>query len=155
MASTNINTGPPITGEFTANLVDGAGVPPSDVIRTSDQFSLDCSWYIDGGLASSLGGQWYVRAAFESVGPGPEFFSDEVPVGLDGRTGPTGSPGPYTATLVFPAGQNFPSGAGQKIPTGARFGTYEVAVILSYTDVAGNPGPIAASVNLERLTIFP
>jgi hypothetical protein len=155
MATTNINTGPPVTGEFTANLLDGSGVPPNDVIRVGDQFSLECSWYIDGGLASSIGGTWYVRAAFESVGPGPEFYSDEISVTLDGRTGPSGGSGPYTATLVFPPGQNFPGGAGPKVPTGTRFGTYEVAVILSYSDVAGNPGPIAASVNLERMTIFP
>jgi hypothetical protein len=153
MVSTNINTGPPITGQFTVNLVDGSGVAPNDVIRVSDQFSIDCSWYIDGGLASSLGGVWYVRAAFESIGPGPEFHSDEEMVTLDGRTLSSGPP--YTASLVFPPGPNFPGTAGEKVPAGARFASYEVAVILSYTDVAANPGPIAASVNLERLTIYP
>jgi hypothetical protein len=152
MATVDINTGPPITGKFSAQVVDASGVPPSDVVRVSDAFSIDCSWYLEGGLASSIGGTWYVQAAFESVGPGAEFRSSEVTVPLDGRTGPAPAT-PYTATLAFPAGANFPSGD-PKVPAGDRNATYEVAVLLSYTDVANNPGPLAASVNLERLTIY-
>lgn len=153
MATAEIHTGPPITGKFTVNLVDGSGVPPNDIIRVSDPFTLECRWFIDGGLASSLGGKWYVRAAFESIGPGPEFHSEEVMVPLDGRTASAGDPD-YSASLVFPAGPHFPNGVGQKVQTGLRYGTYEVAVMLSYTDVKGKPGPIAAAVNLERMTIY-
>jgi hypothetical protein len=150
MATVDINTGPPITGKFSAIVVDASGVPPSDVVRVSDPFSIDCSWYLEGGLASSIGGKWYVQAAFESVGPGAEFRSAELTLNLDGRTG---SANPYTAQLNFPTGANFPSGQ-PKVPAGDRNATYEVAVLLSYTDVAGNPGPLSASVNLERLTIY-
>ena len=52
-------------------------------MRTSDTFSIKTTWYIDGGLASSLGGTWYIQAAFESIGPGAEFRSQEYPVRLD------------------------------------------------------------------------
>jgi hypothetical protein len=122
---------------------------PSDVVRVSDSFSIVCS-YLDGGPASSLGGTWSVQAAFESVGPGAEFRSLEITVPLDGRTGPAS---PYTANLAFPAGAVFPSGD-PKLPAGDRNATYEVAVLLSYSDVAGNPEPFTAGANLERLTIY-
>ena len=149
MATVEINSSA-IKGEFAARVVDYAGEPPSDVIRVSDPFRIKCRWHIQNGLASMLCGTWHVRAAFESVGPGPEFYSDEKTVVLDGRTGPGN---PYTASLDFPAGPDFPGGVGPKVqPQG--FGTYEVAVILSCTNDNGDPVAIAASVNLERLTIF-
>ena len=76
--------------------------------------------------------------------------SDSFTVPLDGRTGPAS---PYTANLAFPAGAVFPSGD-PKLPAGDRNATYEVAVLLSYSDVAGNPEPFTAGANLERLTIY-
>jgi hypothetical protein len=150
VATANINIGPPITGQFTALVVDPSD-PPSDVVRVSDAFRIDCSWFIDGGLASSLGGQWYVQAALESIGPGAEFRSEEITLPL---TGNTGSATPYTASLSFPAGPNFPTGGPPKVLAGERNAPYEVTVLLSHSDVAGNPGPLAASVNLENLTIY-
>jgi hypothetical protein len=155
MPTVDINVGAPLTGKFTAVLTDSSGVPPTDVIRTSDAFSIDCTWYIDGGLASSLGGTWYVQAAFESIGPGDEFRSAEISVVLDGRTGPPPAAG-YSASISVPAGANFPGAGGPiKVPAGHRNQPYQVTVLLAYTDVPGNPGPLAASVNLEELTIYP
>ena len=152
MATTDINVGAPITGQFTATIVDVAGNPPTDVVRASDAFRIDCSWFITGGLASSIGGQWYVQIAFEALGGGAEFRSTEIAIPLDGRTG-AGTP--YTAQAVFPGGANFPGGGPVKVPAGDRNAVYEVAALLAHTDVAGNPGPMAASVNLERLTLYP
>lgn len=150
MPTVNIDVGGPLTGTFTAVLQDSSGVPPTDVIRTSDAFSIKCTWYIDGGLASSLGGTWYVQAAFESIGPGAEFRSTEQPVALDGRSGPSD---PYEFSLTFPAGATFPNGL-PKVDAGERSEPYQVTVLLSHADVKGNPGPMAASVNLEELTIY-
>jgi hypothetical protein len=152
MATTDINIGAPITGLFTATLVDVAGNPPTDVIQVGDAFRIDCNWSITGGLASSIGGQWYVQAAFEALGGGAEFRSSEIAVVLDGRTG---AGNPYTASLAFPGGADFPGGGPAKVQAGDRNAVYEVAVLLAYTDVAGNAGPMAASVNLERLTLYP
>jgi len=151
VATANIDIGSPITGQFTALVVDPAA-PPTDVVRVSDAFRIDCSWFIEGGLASSLGGQWYVQAAFEAIGPGAEFRSAEINLPL---TGKTGSANPYTASLNFPAGADFPNGGPPKVLAGERNAPYEVTVLLSHSDVANNPGPLAASVNLENLTIYP
>lgn len=142
-----------VRGEFTAEVVDVSGAPPIDVIRLSDEFRIRCTWHIDGPLARMLCGCWHLRAAFESVGPGPEFFTDEKVVQFNGRTGPGN---PYTTDLVFPAGPDFPGAPGPRPkvqPEG--IGVYEVAVILTCRDRWNNsPVPIAGSVNLEKLTIF-
>lgn len=153
MPTVEINVGSPLTGKFTATLVDATGVPPTDVVRTSDAFSIDCTWYLDGGLASSLGGTWYLQAAFESIGPGGEFRTTEISIPLKGVTGPPPAAG-YSASIPIPAGLNFPDGGPLKVPDGMRNEPYQVTVLLAYTDVAGKPGPLAASANLEEVTIF-
>ena len=154
MPTVDINVGAPLTGQFTAVLTDSSGIAPADVIRTSDAFSIDCTWYIAGGLAPALGGAWYVQAAFESIGPGAEFRTAEISVPLTGLAGAPPAPG-YSASISIPAGPNFPGAGGPlKVPPGRRNEPYQVTVLLAYTDVAGNPGPLAASVNLEDLTIY-
>jgi hypothetical protein len=152
MATTDIEIGSPITGEFTAAVNDLSGVAPSDVIRVGDGFQVDCSWFIQGGLASSLGGTWHVQLTFEALGPGAEFRTAEIAVPLDGRAGAPPAPG-YSASVVIPAGANFPTGQA-KVGAGERSTPYQVTALLSYTDLAGNPGPLAASVNLETVTIY-
>jgi hypothetical protein len=153
MPTVDINSGGPVTGQFTAVINDNSGVPPTDVIRTSDAFSVDCNWYIAGGLASSLGGTWYLKAAFESIGPGAEFRTAEISVPLTGLVGAPPSPG-YSASVSIPAGPNFPGGGDPKVPAGERNAPYQVTALLAYEDVAGNPGPLAASANLEEVTIY-
>jgi hypothetical protein len=154
MPTVDINAGAPLTGQFTATLVDSSGVPPTDVVRTSDDFHIQCTWYIAGGLASAIGGTWYIQAALESIGPGAEFRTAEFPLPLTGLAGPPPAPG-YSASILYPAGPNFPGAGGPlKVPAGQRNEPYQVTVLLAYTDVAGNPGPLAASVNLENLTIY-
>ena len=154
MPTVDINVGAPLTGKFTAIIADESGVPPTDVVRTSDAFHIRCSWYIDGGLASAIGGTWYIQAALESIGPGAEFRTAEFSVPLTGLAGAPPAPG-YSASILFPAGPNFPGAGGPlKVPPGRRNEPYQVTVLLAYTDVAGNPGPLAASVNLVSLTIY-
>jgi hypothetical protein len=153
MATVDINVGAPLAGQFTAVFVDVANNPPPDVIHAGDDFKIKCDWFLTGGLASSLGGTWHVQAAFESIGPGAEFVTADILVPLTGLAGAPPAPG-YTAEIDIPAGPNFPSGD-PKVPAGQRSGPYQVTVLLSYADVAGNPGPLAASVNMEDLTIFP
>lgn len=150
MPTTDIEVGAPLTGEFTAELVDSSGVEPKDVIRRTDVFSIKCTWYIEGGLASSLGGTWYVQAAFDAIGPGAKFRSEEHSVPLDGKTGPDDR---YEFSITVPAGENFPNGI-PKVEAGERSEPYQVTALLTYTDVLGKPGPMAASVNLEELTIY-
>jgi hypothetical protein len=78
-----------VNGQLEAIVVDPVGDAPTNVIRRSDPFRVDCRWFLDGPLASSLGGKWRVELLGEGQGPAIEF---EVPaaalIPLDGRTGP-------------------------------------------------------------------
>lgn len=150
MATTEINIGVPVTGTFTAQVVDVPAISPANVVRASDEFRVDCSWFIEGGLASSLGGTWYVQVEFEALGPGAEFREKEVGIALDGRTG---SATPYTHSFDFPAGPTFPNGL-DKVAPGERNEVYRISVTLAYADVAGKNGPMGTFVSLDELMIY-
>ena len=133
-----------VNGQLDAVVIDPVGNAPTNVIRNSDPFQVDCSWYLDGPLASSLGGKWRVELLGEGQGPAIEF---ELPapslIPLDGRTGP-GTP--YTTSIVIPAGSVSMGGSPQAV--------LDLTVALTYIDVAGTPGPIAAFVDLDKVMVF-
>jgi len=142
VAVTDIQTGPPVTGQFEAVIVD-TGAAPINVVRRNEAWRIDCRWFIQGGMASSLGGRWELSAALEALGPGAEVVTNPQVTPLDGRTGP-GSP--YTDQVNFPA-NTINLGGAQKVP-------FHVVVLLNYDDQAGNPGPMAASIDLGVMTVY-
>ena len=133
-----------VNGELQAIVVDPVGDAPTNVIRRSDPFEVRCRWFVDGPLAPALGGQWRVELLGEGQGPAIEI---EVPapalIALDGRTGP-GSP--YTTTFNIPANSVNLLGRPQAV--------LDLTVALTYIDVAANPGPIAAFVDLDKVMVF-
>jgi hypothetical protein len=133
-----------VNGELEAIVVDPVGDAPTNVIRRSDPFEVRCRWFVDGPLAPALGGQWRVELLGEGQGPAIEI---EVPapalIALDGRTGP-GSP--YTTTFNIPANSVNLLGRPQAV--------LDLTVALTYIDVANNPGPIAAFVDLDKVMVF-
>jgi hypothetical protein len=133
-----------VNGELEAIVVDPVGDAPTNVIRRSDPFEVRCRWFVDGPLAPALGGQWRVELLGEGQGPAIEI---EVPapalIALDGRTGP-GSP--YATTFNIPANSVNLLGRPQAV--------LDLTVALTYIDVAGNPGPIAAFVDLDKVMVF-
>jgi hypothetical protein len=144
---------PPIgvSGRFEANLVDPLGVvPPSNVYRIGDQLGVDCDWFIDGALASSLGGQWRVQLTLEGRGTALEVTRPPVPptpgpAALDGRTGPPPAPG-YR--------HQFREALNAGILGGQPSILVSVGVALTYIDAANTPGPIAAFIDLGVVQIF-
>jgi hypothetical protein len=142
-----------ITGQFEANVIDPSGNVPTNVIRITDVWRVDCSWYIDGLLASSLGGQWRLQVVLEGLGSaleGETVVTAPPPIAnwptapnLDGRTGPGN---PYTHSFSF--GPGVPGLGGQPSVLG------NVGVALTYIDAANTPGPIAAFVDLGVVQFF-
>ena len=157
MTTVQITSGPPLTGQFEAVIVDVDKVPPPDVVRTDEPLQVDCKWYIEGGLASSIGGTWHLQVAFESIGPGPELRlpTTEMDIDLDGRVG---SANPYVASVDIPAGDKFPGTSLEKVPATVPdrelSEPYEITALLTYTDVNGKAGPLAATADLHVLTYF-
>ena len=133
-----------VNGQLEAIVVDPVGDAPTNVIRRSDPFRVDCRWFLDGPLASSLGGKWRVELLAEGQGPAIEV---EVPapalIPLDGRTGP-GSP--YTTSFTIPPNSINLLGSPQAV--------LDLTVALTYIDVANTPGPIAAFVDLDKVMVF-
>lgn len=133
-----------VNGQLDAVVVDPVGDAPTNVIRRSDPFRVDCRWFIDGPLASSLGGQWRLELLAEGQGPAIEI---EVPapslIPLDGRTGPGA---PYTTSFNIPANSVNLLGSPQAV--------LDLTVALTYIDVANTPGPIAAFVDLDKVMVF-
>ena len=142
MAVADIDVGAPVTGRFEAVVVDSGGAP-SNVIRVSQAWQIDCRWFIEGGLASSLGGRWELSAALEALGPGDEVVTAIQQINLDGRTG---AATPYTGSIAFAANTINLSGQ-QKVP-------FKVVALLNYDDAALNPGPMAAFVDLGVVHIY-
>jgi hypothetical protein len=133
-----------VTGQLSAQVVDPVGNAPINVIRRSDPFAVTAQWFLDGPLASSLGGKWRVELLGEGQGPAIEF---ELPapalIPLDGRTG---SGAPYSTAFNLPANSINLVGRPQAV--------LDLTVALTYIDVANTPGPIAAFVDLDKVMVF-
>jgi hypothetical protein len=133
-----------VNGQLNAVVVDPVGNAPTNVVRRSDPFRVDCSCFLDGPLASSLGGKWRVELLAEGQGPAIEV---EIPapalVPLDGRTG---SGTPYTTSILIPANSVNLGGSPQAV--------LDLTIALTYIDVANTPGPIAAFVDLDKVMVF-
>jgi hypothetical protein len=136
-----------VSGQFQAQVVDPQGNQPTNVIRTGELLGIDCRWFIDGALASSLGGQWRLQVVFEGLGTAVEFSGPStapVPQAiLDGRTG---SGSPYTHEFRIPMTNAILGGQSSVLA--------KVGVALTYIDAANTPGPIAAFVDLGVVQIF-
>ena len=146
-----IEGGLPLTGQFTATFTSNPSTPPPDVLRNSDVLSIHCSWYIDGLLVPYIGGTWHLRVDFESVGGGDEFSSGIITVPLNGNSG-NGTP--YSRTIAIPAGLNFPGTTMPKVKSGGESTPYLVVAQLTYRDMLGRPGPMAAKEELGKVTFF-
>jgi hypothetical protein len=68
-----------VSGQFEANLVDPQGNVPTNVFRTGDQLGVDCSWFLQGALASSLGGSWRAQLTLEGLGTAVEITFPAAP----------------------------------------------------------------------------
>lgn len=145
MATVEIQT-PTLTGSLDADFVDLSGNGQPNIVRSTEAMTIDARWYIDGSLAPSLAGTWYLQAQFQSsddvVG---EFRRPPTPISiaLDGRHGPSS---PYTSSISLPAGSFSLNGRDSQV--------YDVTVTLNYHDVNGNPGPMAAFVALGKLQVY-
>lgn len=119
--------------------------PPSNIIPSCTDFSVVVKFDITGTVVPLMAGNFKVTVGFESIGPGNEAsYSVSVPV----TSGPyNAGPPPHRDYAV-----NVP------IPNSNKtldVGTYLVIAYVTYTDVNGNPGPIAGMSDEKFLEIFP
>ena len=118
-------------GTFTATVIDNNG-NPSTVLDAGTQFEIQCSWQVSPLAALLLGGQWEVAAYVESVGAGPE-----QQIGPTSVVPLNGSAGPYTTTIIVPAG-TLPNN-----PAPPESGVYKLVTVLTHRNF-GNVSDVSA-----------
>ncbi len=123
----------PMTGTLTATVLDPNGVPPGNIIRTSDNWNVKVQWTLKGTGAAFVtkDERWLLRIFVESIGPGPEAL---VPPGVTVNA-KGGMDQAYDYMFTFPPNADM-----------ARpdySGVYKLIVVLTLTDDDGHPLPIA------------
>jgi len=121
------------------------GGPPQTIIRTDQSWHIHVSWTTTGSCTGMVGGQWHLHAVLESMGPGQELIlTDPADHFIPLTPGP--SPVNYSRTINIPAGRVNPG------PTGTL--VYKLVVTLTYVDLTGSPGPMAAYVELPMIQFY-
>jgi len=130
-----------LNGHVHTTLIHDPNLPPSTIVKAGTPFTVHTSWGIEGSAVPLIAGDFHVTAYFERYGSGnePEFGPVNVPVTSVPLVGNTRH---YTTHIPVPAG----------LPEGA----YELIVLITYTDTAGAPGPIAGFSDQEVIIqVFP
>lgn len=115
--------------EFMNVVVLDPDSTPNRVLDTDRAFRIRVDWKTIGQSVQTLGGDWHVRAYYESMGPGPEGFFAESVVPVSPVAPPATSES--YSTLLGPA----------SITTA---GVYKIVVVLTHTNTNGSATELAA-----------
>ena len=129
------------SGTFDAVLKDPQGNPagPANVIQVSDQWSVDCTWQVNGIIAL-FSGTWRIQVLLEGLGAAPEFQRTEtVPMVANQTT-------PYTRSVIFPSGSINLAGQDSL--------SFHVTAVLTARTGANAPLPVAAMADLGVVQIY-
>jgi hypothetical protein len=116
---------------------------PTNHIRTTQNWGVRVNWEMTGAFTPFLIDEFRMRAALESIGPGPELSFGPVVVNtLAGVLG-AGPKRTYVANINIPAGAVPP-------------GVYKLVTLIQLHDdgAPGNPYPIVATAEGPIVTIF-
>jgi hypothetical protein len=135
--------GSAFAGSITTFQHEVAGAPPSTIIRTDQEWHIHLSWETTGVGTGSIGGSWHVHAYLESLGPGNDVSiidpADHV-IPLTPGSSPVRYPASGEIILNVPPNVvNLPTGTSMDTT-----GLYKLVVALTYIDLTGVPGPMAA-----------
>ncbi len=136
-------------GHIDAILIHEPGGTPTNIIEAGTDFLVHVRWAIDGAAVALMSGTFNVKVFFEGFGTLPE---KEYPTAAL----PTSPPLPipvvpvsgthYTVHVPVP---------GTVAAGGLEVGIYKMIAIVTYTNAAGNPGPIAGFTDEVVVQIFP
>jgi hypothetical protein len=132
-------------GPLTATVHDPFNVDPDapqTIIQTGKHWSVHINWKTFGPANAMVGGSWHLHAYLESVGPGPDLDLIDSPPPT-----PTDHVIPLTpsssAEVAYSAHLDVPAGT-VTAPLAGRI--FKLVVTLTYFDLLGGPGPMAAYV---------
>lgn len=132
---------PDITGELSAVIVEAPSNAPTNVIPSTSDFRIECTWHLQPP-GSIVGGTWRLQAIVEGLGTALETETVPINIPIDGRVFPQ----VYTQNILFPSPQT---------AVGAQDAVLlKMGVALTYRTLQNNPGPLAAFLDLGVLQIF-
>lgn len=138
---------------FEAHIHDPITDSPVTVIRREDSWFVHATWYLQGPLVDSISGTWHMAVGLESIGGGPELNAGPTSVAFTSGTY-TGAPGSPNRRVSYSATVNFAALAPNTDPAPRESVPYKGAVVLTFRDPLGTPGPFAAVYELPMLQIF-
>lgn len=113
--------------------------PPSNIVKAGTAFQIVVNWEIHGTVVDLMCGTFGVQAFFEGIGKAADeadYPAAPIPVPLVHPNNP------YKQVIDVPGNLLKP-------------GAYNVVVLITFTNAAGNPGPIAGMSDEKLIQIFP
>ena len=121
-------------GSIQPSLIQDPDINPTTILKVTDPFKIQVKWNVNGNALTVMGGTFNLTAYFEHLGVdagGPQDAQfGPVAVNLTSGTG-SGTNKNYQALINVPAGA-------------LKAGAYDMVCLLTYTNVFGLPGNIAA-----------
>ncbi len=136
-----IETQTPLTlfGTIAPTIVIDHDQPPTTIVKETDHFHVIVNWNVQGSALPMLGGQFEVRACFESIGPGSEKVFGPVVVSVNAGSGSLTNRN-YTADIFVP-------------DHGLTEGAYDLVAVLTYKN-NGVPGNIAGYSDEKIIQVY-
>lgn len=125
-----------LDGSVGAVLIHDPSLPPSTIVPSGTAFQVHVSWEIHGTVVALMGGKFNVKVFFEGFGTLPEKDFGAAPVAVIPVSGTN-----YIVHVPV---------AGTDLPVGI----YKMIAMITYTNAAGNPGPIAGYTDDIIVEIF-
>ena len=119
---------------------------PATIIRTDQSWAVRVSWKNTGLATGMIGGSWHLHVFAESIGPGADVMLTDFPEDHIFELEPDPEPVVYDRHFHVFAGV-LPVG-----PAGVTL--YKLVTSLTYIDLAGNRGPIAAYVEGPIIQVY-
>jgi hypothetical protein len=128
-----------LTGTISPTIVIDHDQPPTTIIKETDHFHVVVNWNVQGSALPMLGGQFEVRACFESIGPGDEKAFGPIVVPVSAGVGSLTNRN-YTADIVV-------------LDHGLKPGAYDLVAVLTYSN-NGVPGNIAGFSDEKIIQVY-
>jgi len=127
-----------LDGTITASVHEHGGVLPSTIIKAGTDWAVNVSWTMTGANFHMVAGTWHLHVNLESIGPGPELtlFDGADPSCMSQPLPNT--TGSYFCHFDVPGSVINPG----LVPHEGL--AMKLVVLLTYVDVLGHRGPIAA-----------
>lgn len=130
-----------LLGSVSPTVIVDPTLPPSNLIPAQTAFKVKVDWEVHGTAVPLLAGNFHVSAYFDGYGNGPEPVFGPVDVAVS-SVPLVSSRRDYSTSISVPAG----------LPVGI----YDLNVLITYTDAANAPGPLAGAPDQTVvLQVFP